>query len=68
MLRAAQARQTLPIEEVELYGALVHVVAPNMEKHQRAIENELQRAGIRVSHVSRIEPSLEDIFISAMKT
>jgi ABC-2 type transport system ATP-binding protein len=67
VLRAAQAGQTIPIEEVELYGALVHIVAPNIKKHQRAIERELKSAGIRVGHMSIIEPSLEDVFISAMK-
>lgn len=67
VLRAAQADQTIPIEEVELYGALVHIVAPNMKRHQHAIQRELGRAGIRVSHLSLIEPSLEDVFISAMK-
>ncbi|HSA99438.1 MAG TPA: ABC transporter ATP-binding protein, partial [Anaerolineales bacterium] len=67
VLRAAQADRTIPIEEVELYGALVHVVAPNIRKHQRAIEHELHRAGVRAGHISIIEPSLEDVFISAMK-
>ncbi len=67
VLRAAQANQTLPIEEVELYGALVHIVAPNVKKYQRAIEDELHRAGIRTGHLAIIEPSLEDVFISAMK-
>lgn len=66
-LRAAQAIRTLPIEEVELYGALVHVVAPDIRKHQRAIIRELSRAGIRTGRVDIIEPSLEDVFISAMK-
>ena len=67
ILRAAQANRSLPIEEVELYGALVHIVAPNIKKHQRAIERELRRANIRTGHASIIEPSLEDVFISAMK-
>ncbi|MDP1714454.1 MAG: ABC transporter ATP-binding protein, partial [Anaerolineales bacterium] len=67
VLRAAQADQTLPIEEVELYGALVHIVAPNVRKHQRAIEKELHKANIRTGHMTIIEPSLEDVFISAMK-
>ncbi|MBE0672737.1 MAG: ABC transporter ATP-binding protein [Anaerolineales bacterium] len=67
VLRAAQANQTLPIEEVELYGALVHVVAPNIKKLQSAIEQELHNADIRAGHISIIEPSLEDVFISAMK-
>jgi ABC-2 type transport system ATP-binding protein len=66
-LRAAQESGYLPIEEVELYGSLVHVVAPDVKKHQRAIERELRRAGIRTTHAEIIEPSLEDVFISAMK-
>jgi ABC-2 type transport system ATP-binding protein len=67
VLRSVQAGGSLPIEEVELYGSLVHVVAPDMKKHQRAIERELRQAGIRIDHADIIEPSLEDVFISAMK-
>jgi ABC-2 type transport system ATP-binding protein len=67
VLRAAQESGYLPIVEVELYGSLVHVVAPDVKKHQRAIERELRRAGIRTTHAEIIEPSLEDVFISAMK-
>ena len=67
VLRAAQASGSLPIEEVELYGSLVHVVAPDMKKYQRVIQRELRRAGIRTAHADIIEPSLEDVFISAMK-
>ena len=67
VLRAAQANQTLPIDEVELYGALVHIVAPDIKKQQHLIEHELQHAGLHVTHMSIIEPSLEDVFISAMK-
>ena len=66
-LRAAQEAKTLPIEEVELYGSLVHVVAPDMEKHQKAIKNLLKEAGINTGQMSIIEPSLEDVFISAVK-
>jgi ABC-2 type transport system ATP-binding protein len=67
VLRRAQTQRTLPIEEVELYGALVHIVAPDIRRHERAIEHELRRAGIRAGHMSIIEPSLEDVFISAMR-
>jgi ABC-2 type transport system ATP-binding protein len=67
VLRAAQESGSLPLEEVELYGSLVHVVAQDMKKHQRDIERELSHAGIRVEHADVIEPSLEDVFISAMK-
>jgi len=67
VLRAAQASGSIPIEEVELYGSLVHVVAPDMKKHRRAIQRELRQAGIRSVQADIIEPSLEDVFISAMK-
>jgi drug efflux transport system ATP-binding protein len=67
VLRAAQESGSLPIEEVELYGSLVHIVAPDMKKQQRAIEHELRHAGIDTEHADIIEPSLEDVFISAMK-
>jgi ABC-2 type transport system ATP-binding protein len=66
-LREAQQNASLPIEEVELYGSLVHVVAPDMKKHQGAIEKVLDDAGISAEQMSIIEPSLEDVFISAMK-
>jgi ABC-2 type transport system ATP-binding protein len=66
-LHAAQESDILPIEEVELYGSLVHVVAPDMKQHQAAIKKILEEAGISVGQMSIIEPSLEDVFISAMK-
>ena len=67
VLRAVQESQKLPIEEVELYGSLVHVVAPDMKKHQQAIEQELRQAGIQPGSMAIIEPSLEDVFITCMK-
>ena len=67
VLRAAQETSRIPIEEVELYGSLVHVVAPDIKSHQRAIEKELRNAHIKVEQLAIIEPSLEDVFISSMK-
>jgi ABC-2 type transport system ATP-binding protein len=68
VLRAMQLSNQIPIEEVELYGSLVHVVAPNIHQHQRAIEKKLHNANIRIHQLSIIEPSLEDVFISRMKS
>jgi ABC-2 type transport system ATP-binding protein len=67
VLRSAKDAGALPIEEVELYGSLVHVVAPDMNEHQTAINKILEEAGISVGQMAIIEPSLEDVFISAMK-
>jgi len=41
VLRAARESGLLPLEEVVMYGALVHVVAQNMKQHQEAIAAEL---------------------------
>jgi ABC-2 type transport system ATP-binding protein len=67
ILQKVKDDQQLPIEQVELYGSLVHVVAPKIENYQVEIEQKLKRAGILMQSMSVIEPSLEDVFISSMK-
>jgi ABC-2 type transport system ATP-binding protein len=54
-------------EEVALYGALIHAVAPDMEALRPRIEEELSRAGVRVRTMDVIVPSLEDVFISSVR-
>ena len=68
VLRDAQQSGRLSIDEVELYGSLVHVVAPEMRKQQRLISTELRSSGIQPGQMSIIEPSLEDVFIACMKS
>jgi ABC-2 type transport system ATP-binding protein len=67
-LRASQAAGQLAIEEVELYGSLVHVVAPDLPRQRMEIVRTLQRSGIQPGRMDIIEPSLEDVFISCMKS
>jgi drug efflux transport system ATP-binding protein len=67
VLRAARQSEKLPLLEVELYGSLVHVVAPHVKKQRAAIAAELNAAGIQPGPMSVIEPSLEDVFIASMK-
>jgi len=67
VLRAARESGRLPLDEVALYGALVHVVAQDMEQHRGAIAAELRRAGIEPGEMVVIEPSLEDVFIACMR-
>ena len=68
VLRAAQISGKLQLEEIELYGALVHVVAPDVHNFQSTIAAELQQANIDPGEMAIIEPSLEDVFIACMKT
>lgn len=67
ILESARREARLPLEEVELYGSLVHVVAPEMKKHQRAIASELRQAKVDPGQMAIIEPSLEDVFIACMR-
>ena len=67
LLRAAQGSGKLPVDEIELYGSLVHVVAPEVLTHQPAIEEQLRAAGIDPGSMAVIEPSLEDVFIASMR-
>jgi ABC-2 type transport system ATP-binding protein len=67
VLRAARAAGELEVSEIELYGSLVHVVAPQVGDRQPAIAAVLQAAGVIPGQMTRIEPSLEDVFIACMQ-
>ncbi|MCD6554760.1 MAG: ABC transporter ATP-binding protein [Anaerolineae bacterium] len=67
VLRAAREAGRLPIEEVAMYGALVHVVAPQVKQYQEAIAAELRQANVEPGPMAVIEPSLEDVFIACMR-
>ncbi len=66
-LKSLQATGRLPLDEVALYGVLLHVVVPEAERWQERLRRALEEAGFRVQHVAWIEPTLEDVFISAVK-
>ncbi len=68
VLRAAKRQGRLPVDEVELYGSLVHIIAPNIADQQASIAGELRASGIDPGPMVVIEPSLEDVFIACMKT
>jgi ABC-2 type transport system ATP-binding protein len=67
ILRNAQESGHLLIDQVELYGALVHVFAADIKKQQRKITKALKTAGVDPGSTAIIEPSLEDVFIASMQ-
>ncbi len=67
ILRDAQQAGEIPLEEVELYGSLVHVIAPNMEEHKPIIIKKLNQSDVKIDQMTLIEPSLEDVFIASMR-
>jgi ABC-2 type transport system ATP-binding protein len=66
ILRSAHEDGELSLEEVALYGSLIHVVAQDIEALKDPIADQLRQAGIEILSMDRIEPSLEDVFISSM--
>ena len=69
VLKAAQLSGSLPLEEVALYGAQIHAVVSSAEHSvdAEAAQAILAAAGIIVRSINRIAPTLEDVFISAVK-
>jgi ABC-2 type transport system ATP-binding protein len=66
ILRDAQETGYLSLEEVSLYGALVHVVAVDIVSSKVQISELLHQNGIGILHMTEIEPSLEDVYIASM--
>ncbi|MGD2143884.1 MAG: ABC transporter ATP-binding protein [Anaerolineae bacterium] len=67
VLRAASEEGRLPLDEVTMYGPLVHVTGSELEQHRDAIAAELRQANVELREISVIEPSLEDVFIECMR-
>jgi ABC-2 type transport system ATP-binding protein len=54
------------LQEVTLYGSLIHVVAEDVAARRPEIRQALEKAGVRVRGINAIAPSLEDVFISSV--
>ncbi len=65
-LKAAQQRAAIAIDEVALYGAQIHAVVPDAERAAAAIEALARNERLESLSMERIEPSLEDVFISCV--
>jgi ABC-2 type transport system ATP-binding protein len=60
-------RETGLFDEVSLYGALIHVVAEDVEAYRSQVEAALREAGIEIQSMEVIAPSLEDVFIASVR-
>ena len=63
----AVLRETGLFDEVSLYGDLIHVVAEGAEAHRPQVKAALREAGVEIRSMEAIVPSLEDVFIKAVK-
>ncbi len=66
VLKAAQQKGEIPLDEVALYGAQIHAVVPNAQLYKEAIRGLLNAEHIQVTSLEWIAPTLEDVFISAV--
>jgi ABC-2 type transport system ATP-binding protein len=66
LLKAAQQSGELPLDEVALYGAQIHAVIPDSEQYREAVRRTLEANDIPIASLEWIEPTLEDVFISAV--
>ncbi len=67
ILKEAQAKGSLPLDEVALYGAQIHIVVPEAKKYRRPVKELLEAEHLPVSSLEWIVPTLEDVFISTIR-
>lgn len=67
VLKQAQETGRIPFDEVALYGAQIHAVVPDAEAFKAPVWSLLADEGIDVHAIEWIAPTLEDVFISAVK-
>jgi ABC-2 type transport system ATP-binding protein len=60
-------RRLAGLDEVTLYGALIHIVSTDPAAHRPLIEDALRQAGVPASAIDPVAPSLEDVFISSAR-
>jgi ABC-2 type transport system ATP-binding protein len=62
----ALLREQLKVDSVGLFGDRVHIVTEDPERAKAQAEAVLTEAGLKLSSLRMIEPSLEDVFISVV--
>lgn len=67
LLKQAQADGKLIADDVALYGAQIHIVAQDAALTQQQISEVLQAGDVKFDPPEVILPSLEDVFLSAIR-
>jgi ABC-2 type transport system ATP-binding protein len=68
LLKAAESEGRFPLAEVALYGTRVHLVVPDARQYREPLLQYLRQQQVPFEQLEWIEPSLEDVFISAVKS
>ena len=67
LLKEARSIGQLTADDVALYGAQIHIVAQDAVQAQREIAAALNAGGVKFDPPDVILPSLEDVFLSAIR-
>jgi len=67
LLKSAQQRGQIPLDEVALYGAQIHAVLPDAQMYIEEVHRLLTAEHIHVHSLEWIAPTLEDVFISSVR-
>jgi ABC-2 type transport system ATP-binding protein len=67
LLKQAQADGRLTADDVALYGAQIHIVAQDAAGAQQQMSDVLQAVHVSFDPPEVISPSLEDVFLSAIR-
>jgi ABC-2 type transport system ATP-binding protein len=55
------------VVEAAMFGRRLHVAASDEVRARSSIESRLEEAGLEAERIDRIEPSLEDVFVSLVR-
>jgi ABC-2 type transport system ATP-binding protein len=67
LLKEASAAGTLRVDDIALYGAQIHLVAQDAAQAQQQLAAVLTTGGVQFDPPDVIRPSLEDVFLSAIR-
>lgn len=60
-------RETPGVHEVQSFGQLLHIFVDSLDHGQRVVEQALGERGITISGLRRIEPRMEEAFVSLIR-
>ncbi len=60
-------RELAELVDVNIYGDTIHIVTTSDEQAMPRVERALSDAGLQVHELRRIEPTIEDVFVSLSK-
>jgi ABC-2 type transport system ATP-binding protein len=55
------------IEKTSLFGTSLHVVLRRADRAEEIVIQALRQAGVEIRHISRVTPSLEDVFLDVVE-